>query len=80
MTDNRYEIKVLKDIAKIPPDRLDEFYADLNDWLDIVRLVDKSGISDIVKIEAGMTWIDDNKRGVSEIQIKAVKNFGEIND
>lgn len=80
MSDNRYELKVLKDIAKIPPDRLDEFYEDLKEWLGIVRMVDETDIGILVKVEDGMTWIDDGKRGVSEFQIKKVKSFEAEND
>lgn len=73
-TDNkRYELRTLKDIAQIPKDRLDEFYADLKDWLEIVRMTEAWKIEKIVKVEDGFTWIDDNKRGVSSIHIDVVQ-------
>lgn len=74
MKDKRYHIEKLADILTIPDDRMDAFFVELRQWVDVVKGMDELakasaeaiGLNGKVEMIAkSMDWIDDDKGNIT---------------
>ena len=57
-----YEISKLIDLAKVPADKLDDFFIDLKQWILSVKLIEEVGQ---IPIDTVMVWIDDDQHNMT---------------
>ncbi len=64
-----YKIDTVLDFLSVPEDRMPDCLTDFAEWVEFARYFPNSPE---VKV-SGFIWVDDGKRGLSEVRIHEVR-------